>query len=406
MFSVQPRIESSKVMLWISPLIAITLTMLVSSLMFVFLDVSPARAFEVFILMPISDSYNLGELMVKAAPLMLCAVGLAICFRANIWNIGAEGQLLIGAVAASAVAIYAGENVSAGMLVFIIFVGVVAGMLWAALPTALERIFKTNIILSTIMLNYIGLYTLLWAVHGPLADPQGFGFPESVMFADGALLPLIQEEGRATVSIVIAIIIALVTGLVLFKTLPGFKIRVYGEDKAAAKYAGFSSSKIVWGAMLFAGGLAGLAGAAEVTGPIGQLIPSVSPGYGYAAIIVAYLGRLNPIGIIFSALFMGCLYMGSDLAQIELGLPRAITGLFQGTLLFFLLACDFLIFYKVSLFSRGLVSKDNINPVVEHELTSQDNSGDVSEGSSEESSKDSSKVNVDASSQSTKEGVL
>ncbi len=343
-------------MVWISPIIAVGLTMFVSSLMFIFLDVSPQKAFEVFVILPVSDSYNLGELMVKAAPLMLCAIGLAVCFRANIWNIGAEGQLLIGAVASSAIAIQAGEDAGTVMLIITLLAGVIAGLLWAAIPTALERIFKTNIILSTIMLNYIGLYTLLWAVHGPLADPQGFGFPESVMFADGVLLPLIQEDGRATVSIIMAIVIAIIAGLVLYKTLPGFKIRVYGEDQAAAKYAGFSSNKIVWGVMLFAGALAGLAGASEVTGPIGQLIPSVSPGYGYAAIIVAYLGRLNPIGIIFSALFMGCLYMGSDLAQIELGLPTAITGLFQGTLLFFLLACDFLIFYKIKFLPKKLSS--------------------------------------------------
>lgn len=357
MLNIQPRIESSKMMAWLSPLIAITLTMFVSSLMFILLDVRPQKAFEVFVIMPLSDSYNLGELMVKAAPLMLCATGLAICFRANIWNIGAEGQLLIGAVVSSYFAIQAGENAGGGMMILIILSGVLAGAFWAAIPTALDRFFKTNIILSTIMLNYIGLYTLLWAVHGPLADPQGYGFPESIMFADAIMLPLIQEEGRASVSILIAVVIALISSFVLFKTLPGFIIRVYGEDQSAARYAGFSSNKVVWGVMLFAGALAGFAGSAEVMGPIGQLIPSVSPGYGYAAIIVAYLGRLNPIGIIISSLFMGCLYMGSDLAQIELGLPTAITGLFQGILLFFMLACDFLINYEISFTSKKINEK-------------------------------------------------
>lgn len=374
MLNVQPRIESAKLMAWLSPFIAIGLTMLASSLMFILLDVSPIRAFEVFVIMPLSDSYNIGELMVKAAPLMLCAIGLAICFRANIWNIGAEGQLLIGAVVSSYFAIQAGEDAGLGMMVLILIAGMFAGACWAAIPTALDRFFKTNIILSTIMLNYIGLYTLLWAVHGPLADPQGFGFPESAMFADAILLPLIQEDGRASISIVIAIVIALITGIALFKTLPGFIVRVYGEDKAAARYAGFSSNKVVWGVMLFAGALAGFAGAAEVTGPIGQLIPSVSPGYGYAAIIVAYLGRLNPFGIIISALFMGCLYMGSDLAQIELGLPTAITGLFQGILLFFMLACDFLINYKIS-FSSKKTPEIPVSPALaEQQLTTASNS--------------------------------
>jgi len=371
MINVQPRIESSKTMTWISPLIAVGCTMLVSSLMFMSLGVSTEKAFEVFILQPFSDIYNVGELMVKATPLLLCATGLAFCFRANIWNIGAEGQLLIGAVAASAVAIQANENAGAIMLIATLAAGIVAGMAWSAIPTFLERYFHTNIILTTIMLNYIGLYTLLWAVYGPLADPNGFGFPESALFSDAVLLPLIHEQSRASISICIAVFIALISGVLLYKTLPGFKIRVYGEDHTASRYAGFSSNKIVWGVMLFSGALAGFAGAAEVTGPIGQLIPSVSPGYGYAAIIVAYLGRLNPFGIIFSSLFMGALYMGSDLAQIELGLPTAVTGLFQGTLLFFLLACDFLIFYRVSItwgYRLGPRSKSGSNLVKENKL--------------------------------------
>jgi simple sugar transport system permease protein len=363
MLKVQPRIESSKMMQWFSPLIAVALTLAVSSLMFISLDVSPIKAFEVFILQPFGDSYNIGELMVKVPPLMLCAVGLALCYRANMWNIGAEGQLLIGGVAASAIAVQAGEDAGLAFQLAVIGAGIFAGMLWAAIPTLLYRLFSTNIILTTIMLNYIGLYVLLWAVHGPLKAPDSFGFPESSMFADSVMLPLLSEDSRASISIVVAVVVALIAGLVLFKTLPGFKLRVFGEDPSAAKYAGFNSNKIIWSVMLFAGALAGFAGAAEVTGPIGQLIPSISPGYGYAAIIVAYLGRLNPIGIIFSSIFMGTLYMGSDLAQIELGLPTAVTGLFQGTLLFFLLACDFLIYYEfVPSQRKTRVSSNQSNP--------------------------------------------
>ncbi|WP_456295508.1 ABC transporter permease [Vibrio sp. AK197] len=347
MLSVQPRLENSQLMSWLSPFIAVILTLLVSSLLFSWLDVDPVEAFNVFIIQPFADSYNFGELLVKSTPLMLCAIGLALCYRANIWNIGAEGQLLVGAVASGAVAIHATETSSAWWLVLALSAGVFAGMVWASIPTWLNRRFHTNIILTTIMLNYIGFYVLMWGVHGPLADPQGFGFPESVMFSDPVLLPTLFDSGRASISIVIAVIIAIVAGVMLYKTLPGFKLRVLGSERAAAKYAGFSENKLVWGVMLGAGALAGFAGAAEVTGPIGQLIPSVSPGYGYAAIIVAYLGRLNPIGVIVAALFMGALYMGSDLAQIELGLPTAVTGLFQGTLLFFLLACDFFIAYRI-----------------------------------------------------------
>ncbi|MFM2481198.1 ABC transporter permease [Celerinatantimonas sp. YJH-8] len=343
MIKFQPRLEPSRWMTWGSPIFAILLTMLFSSLIFVALGVSPAKAFDVFIIQPLSDSYNLGELAVKAAPLLLCATGLALCYRANIWNIGAEGQLLVGALAGSWMALKATEQSGPSWLVLTLLVGCVAGMLWAAIPTLLYHLFRTNVILTTIMLNYIGMYLLLWAVHGPLIDPTGFGFPQSAMFADPVLLPTLTDSGRASISIVIAVICALGAGLLLYRTLPGFKMRVYGADESAAKYAGFNGNKIVWGVMLTAGALAGFAGVAEVTGPIGQLVPQVSPGYGYAAIIVAYLGRLNPFGVIIASFFMGILYLGSDLAQIDLGIPTAVTGLFQGMLLFTLLASDFLI---------------------------------------------------------------
>lgn len=253
MLNVQPRLESSKLMMWLSPFIAVTLTLAVSSVLFVWLDVSPLKAFQVFVMMPFSDSYNLGELLVKSAPLMLCAVGLALCYRANIWNIGAEGQLLIGAVAASAVAVNADDTSGIGMLLATLIAGMAAGAGWAAIPTWLNRRFHTNIILTTIMLNYIGLYVLLWAVHGPLRDPQGFGFPESQMFADAALLHPLFDSGRASASIIVAVVIAMFSGVVLFKTLPGFQLRVLGSERAAAKYAGFSEHRLVWGVMLFAG---------------------------------------------------------------------------------------------------------------------------------------------------------
>lgn len=378
MLKIQPRIERSTRMSWISPLIAILLTLLASCLLFLALNISPMAAFKVFILSPFSDSYNIGELMVKTTPLLLCATGLTLCYRANIWNIGAEGQLLIGALASSAVAVHVAADAGTTELMIVLITGACAGMAWAAIPTLLYQRFNTNIILSTIMVNYIGYYLLQWAVYGPLMDPNGMGFPESAMFPDGVLLePLettinsffsffshadvnIIQTGRATDSIAVALLMAVLTNIILYRSLPGFKLRVFGEDKAAARYAGFNSNRIVWGVMLFAGALAGFAGASEVTGPIGQLIPQVSPGYGYAAIIVAYLGRLNPIGVIISAFFMGALYMGSDMAQIELGISTAVTGLFQGTLLFFLLACDYLINYEI-VFKRNTTDTTQSN---------------------------------------------
>ncbi|ADZ91009.1 ABC transporter permease [Marinomonas mediterranea] len=349
MIQVQARTDSSTLMQFASPILAILLTLIFGSILFVALDKDPLQALHVLLIMPLSDAYNVGEMLVKMGPLLLCAVGLSLCYRANLWNIGAEGQLLAGALGGSAVGLMFVDSDSSLALPITLVAGILSGMFWAALPTYLKIKFNSNLILTTIMFNYIGLYLLVWAVHGPLRDPDGFGFPESAMFSDATLLPTLVESGRAHWGVIAAILSGIVAWLIMSRTHLGFQIRVFGSDAPAAKYAGFSSNKITWFVMLFAGALAGLAGVSEVIGPIGQLVPVVSPGYGYAAIIVAYLGRLHPIGAIAASIFLAVLYMGGDLAQIEMSIPTAVVGMFQGILLFFLLACDFFIRYRIVL---------------------------------------------------------
>ncbi len=343
MIRIQARTEPSNIMKVASPLIAIVLTLIFGSILFSAIGKSPTQALQVLLIAPLADSYNIGEMLVKMGPLLLCAVGLSLCYRANMWNIGAEGQLLAGALGGSAVALFFIHSESVFALPLTLIAGIVSGMLWAAVPTFLKLQFNSNLILTTIMFNYIALYLLIWAVHGPLRDPEGYGFPESAIFADSTLLPTLFEGSRIHLGILFAIFAGFVGWFILTKTHLGFQIRVFGADEPAARYAGFNSKKLSWFVMLFAGGLAGLAGVAETTGPIGQLTPNISPGYGYSAIIVAYLGRLHPIGAIVAAIFMAVLYMGGDLAQIEMGIPVAVVSMFQGVLLFFLLACDFFI---------------------------------------------------------------
>jgi ABC-type uncharacterized transport system permease subunit len=343
MIRIQARTEPSSLMKVVSPLLAIALTLIFGCILFSAIGKSPSQALHVLLIAPLADSYNIGEMFVKMAPLLLCAVGLSLCYRANMWNIGAEGQLLAGALGGSAMALYFIDSESSFALPITLLAGVVSGMIWAAIPTFLKLRYNSNLILTTIMFNYIALYLLIWAVHGPLRDPEGFGFPESALFSDATLLPTLFESSRTHLGIVFAVLSGVVGWFILSKTHLGFQIRVFGADEAATRYAGFSSKKISWFVMLFAGALAGLAGVSETTGPIGQLVPNVSPGYGYSAIIVAYLGRLHPIGAILAAAFMAVLYMGGDLAQIEMGIPVAVVSMFQGVLLFFLLACDFFI---------------------------------------------------------------
>lgn len=347
MISVQPRTEQSRLMTFASPILAIVLTLIFGSILFTALDKDPLEALHVLLILPLSDAYNISEMFVKMGPLLLCAVGLSLCYRANMWNIGAEGQLLAGALGGSAIALTFGDSESAWVLPLTLLGGIASGMVWSAIPTFLKLRFNANLILTTIMLNYIALYLLIWAVHGPLRDPMGFGFPESALFSDAALLPVLLDSGRVHLGIIFALLAAFGAWFILSKTHLGFKIRVYGEDEPAATYAGFNAKAISWFVMLFAGALAGLAGVSEVAGPIGQLTPNVSPGYGYSAIIVAYLGRLHPAGAIVASIFLAILYMGGDLAQIEMGIPIAVVGMFQGVLLFFLLACDFFIRYRL-----------------------------------------------------------
>jgi len=336
-------------MAYLSPVLAGLLTLITGAIFFAVEGQDPLFALKTLLYTPISDVYGLSELCVKAAPIMLCAIGLAVVYRANVWNIGAEGQLLMGGLFASAVAVNVIESDGFWVLPAVLIAGMMGGGLWAFLAAWLKTRFHANEILTTIMLNYIALNFLIYSVHGPLKDPDGYNFPESAMFGDSALLPTLVDGTRVHAGILFAMLAVVVIWVLLSRSFLGFQIKVLGLDASAARLAGFKDKKLIWIAMLISGALAGLAGASEVSGPIGQLVPQISPGYGYAAIIVAFLGRLHPVGILLASMLMALIYMGGEMAQIELGMPLAITGLFQGMLLFYLLACDVLITYRIKL---------------------------------------------------------
>ncbi len=347
MLKLERRQEQLAWMPYASPVLAGFLTLLTGVMVFAAMGVDPLLALTTFLIAPVADAYGIAELCVKAAPILLCALGLAVAYRANVWNIGAEGQLLMGGLVGSALAVQFTESESGLLLPGVLLAGVIAGAAWAALAALLKTKFNTNEILTTIMLNYIAFNILQYCVHGPLKDPHGFNFPESALFADAALLPILWEDTRVHFGALLAVFSGLGIWLLLSKSFLGFQIQVLGKDVRAARMAGFKEKRLIWLVLIISGGLAGLAGVGEVTGPIGQLVPVISPGYGYAAIIVAFLGRLHPVGVFFSSLLMALLYMGGELLQIEMNLPLALTGMFQGMLLFYLLACDMLIIYKI-----------------------------------------------------------
>ncbi len=341
------RAEPARAMLWLSPVLAAGLSVVAVGLLFAAFGRNPIEALGVLFVQPLSSTDNLAELALKATPLLLCAIGIAIGVRAQVWNIGAEGQFTMGAIAGGGVALTFGGAGHWWLLPLMLAAGIAAGAGWAAIPAFLKTRFNAHEILTTLMLSYVAVQFLSFLVHGPWQDPQGHGFPQSKQFADDALLPILVANTRLHIGALMALASVPLAWLLLGRTLMGFQIRVVGFAPAAAGYAGFSQPRIVWFCLLLAGALAGLAGILEVAGPDGQLTPDISPGYGFAAIIVAFLGRLHPFGILLASLLMALLYLGGEGLQMTLQLPLAVTGVTQGLLLFFLLACDVLILYRV-----------------------------------------------------------
>jgi simple sugar transport system permease protein len=347
MLKLEARPESSSVWTYASPLLALLATVIIGALMFTALGKDPVRGLEMFFWQPVHNAYALGELMVKATPLLIIALGLAVCFRSNIWNIGAEGQYIIGAIFAGGVALMADAGTSRWIVVPILLAGVVGGMLWASLTALLRDRFNANEILVSLMLVYVAVQVLGYLVGGPWKDPMGFNFPQSKNFEAVARIPRLFDGSRVNIGALLALVSVAGMWVFLFRTRAGFALQVGGLAPAASRYAGFSSRGALWTALLLSGGAAGLAGALEVAGPIGQLTPYVPAGYGFAAIIVAFVGRLHPVGMVFSAILMSMFYIGGEMAQSRLGLPKALTGVFQGLLLFCLLACDTLVNYRL-----------------------------------------------------------
>lgn len=343
----EQRPEASKSMIYVSPLIAVVLTVLTAMVMFALLGVDPVKAIQTFFIEPVSSLDGLAELLVKATPLVLIGVGLSLGFQANVWNIGAEGQLVIGALAGGGLALAFFDQQSIFLVPAMLVCGVLGGMAWAAIPAWLKTRYNTNEILTSLMLTYVGLLVLSYLVHGPWKDPQGMNFPESRLFHDSALLPILVDETRLNVGALIALFVVVLGWILISRHIIGFQIKVIGMAPMAASFAGFKEKRLIWLTLLISGGCAGLAGVIELSGAIGQIVPSISPGYGFTAIIVAFLGRLHPVGVLFAGLLMALTYLGGDSAQITMNLPNAVTGVFQGMLLFFLLASDVLIKYRV-----------------------------------------------------------
>ena len=349
MLRLEPRQQSSTVMRWLTPPLAVLLTVLVGGLLYAIMGQDPIEMMRVIFIEPFKLEYSRGQLFIKAGPLIMIALGLSLGFRANIWNIGAEGQFVMGAISGGAVglALYPAQGI--WVLPLMAIAGMLGGCLWSLIPAFLKIRWGVNEILVSLMLVYVSYNFLAAMVTGPLRNPDGFNFPESRNFQEtpATTLPMIYEPLGIHAGVATTIILILLSYFLLQKHIVGFQIKVSGVAPKASTFGGFSHKFIILFCMGLSGAMAGLAGLFEVTGPAGKLTTHFPLGYGFTAIIVAYLGRLHPVGIFFAGLVMAVTYVGGELAQFMVNAPAAAITVLQGMMLFFLLAVDVLVTYRI-----------------------------------------------------------
>ncbi|KFL26796.1 ABC transporter permease [Paradevosia shaoguanensis] len=346
-FRLEKRLQPSRFMLYATPVAAVILTMVVGAIVFSLLGYNGLGAVREIFLTPLTNPYKWQDLAVKSAPLIIIAVGLAIGYRANVWNIGAEGQYVVGGLAGTGVALATYDMSGPWILPLMILAGILGGMAWVAVPALLRTRLKVNEILTTLMLTYVSIQLLNYLVSGPWKNPMGMGQLQTKMFTADQSLPYIIPGTIVQLGTPIAILVAVVAWFVMSRSVFGFEVRTVGAAPHAARYAGFSANRTIWVALLISGGLAGLAGVLEAAGPFGRMVPQFPTNYGFTAIIVAFLGRLHPLGIILSGLVISISFVGGEVAQTTIGLPNAAVGIFQALMLFFILASDIFVRYRI-----------------------------------------------------------
>lgn len=347
------RLEPSRTIAILVPIVSVILALVVGGVLLLAAGANPIETYRAMFDGAFGTDYARSETIVRAIPLMLTGLAVAIAFRMLFWNIGAEGQLVMGAIATAwlPLFVFQGAEVSSGVLLVLMGVAAfAAGALWALIPAALKAFLKVNEIITTLMLNYVAILFLDFLYTGPWKDKEGFGFPGTASFKEIAALPRLPEwlnAGRVHLGLVIAIVAAVVIWLVLSRTRWGYEIRVIGENPRAARYAGISLVRNIFLVMIVSGGLAGLAGYGQVAGIAYRLQKGIAVGDGFTAIIVAWLAKLHPIGVLIVAVLMAALSTGGDQLTITMGLPAAMARVLQGAILFFVLGGDIFVRYRL-----------------------------------------------------------
>ena len=330
--------------------VSIILALITIAIAFRLFGVDPILAYRKIFIGSFGSTYGLSESLVKAIPLLLCGVGLAIAFRAQFWNIGAEGQLLMGAIAATWVALFCPvELPSWAVLPTMFAAGFIAGALWAFIPAILRAKMQVNEVITSLMLVYVATEIVNYLVYGPWKGAKEWGFPYSDKFPDAAIIPTISGTRIHYPTLILGLVAALLAYFLLMRTRWGYEVRVTGDNPRAAAYAGIPYLRIALLVMIISGGLAGMAGVGEVAGIHGRLRypQGISPGYGFTAIIVAWLAQLNPLVVILTSFLFGGLLVGGDALQVSMNLPVPTIQLFNGTILMFLVGGEILLRYRI-----------------------------------------------------------
>ena len=341
----EKRLNPSIAMNVAVPLLSLVAALAVGALFLTLTGRDPVEVYEAMFKGALGSRYGLSETVVKAIPLMLCALGISAAFRMQLWNIGAEGQFYMGAFAASWLPLTFPELPAVLMLPGMMLLGAAAGGLWGLAPAVLRARWKVNEIITTLMFNYVAILWVDYLVYGPWKDPKGFNFPFSAKFPAAAALPTFGDS-RIHMGLFIALLLAVFFWIIFEKSRWGYEIKVIGSSESAARYAGMNISRNIFQVMILSGAVCGLAGMTEVSGIVGRLQPGLSPGYGYTAIIVAWISKLHPAAILVVSVLFGGLQVGGFFVQ-TMGVPASVSSMLQGAVLFFVVGGEFLTKYRI-----------------------------------------------------------
>ncbi len=343
---------SSPLFRLLTPIVSIAIALFVAGFLLLASGVNPLEAYREIIIESVGSLYGLSETLVKTTPLIFAGLGVSLAFRMQIWNIGAEGQIYMGAMGASGVALFSGIDNHWLMLTAMFAAAFLCGGCWAGVAGFLRARWKVNEVIVTLLMNYIAILLVDYLVYGPWKDPKGFNFPLTAQFTDAARLAEYFNT-RLHSGFFLAIFCALVLYLFMERTIWGYEIKVIGSNPKAAQYAGMRTGMAIFAVLFLSGAIAGIAGFSEVAGLQHRLQHGISPGYGYTAIIIAWLAKRSAIGVVIVSFLMGILLVGGDSLQLLWQLPVAFVYAFQGLILFFLLASDFFIIYRLKLVRGG-----------------------------------------------------